>query len=58
MEDAQRVAGQTSGAPCTLREACLKGGYDEHGKRCAICPVKDLCEQDDRWIVRLTNTLK
>lgn len=57
-EDTQRVERQTPGAPCTLREACRKGGYDEDGTRCAICLVKDLCEQEDRWIVQRTNTLK
>jgi hypothetical protein len=44
---------QTS-TSCTLRDACRTAGYDEGGRRCAICPVKDLCENDDRWLVTLT----
>jgi hypothetical protein len=25
---------------------------DNSGERCPICPVRDLCESDDRWLVR------
>jgi hypothetical protein len=37
----------------TLREACLETGYDEAGKRCPVCPVKELCESEERWMVEL-----
>jgi len=38
----------------SLRQACQKTGYDSSGKRCPGCPLKDLCESEERWIVRLT----
>lgn len=38
----------------TLRDACRQSGRDENGLRCASCPVKDLCESDERWLVKLT----
>jgi hypothetical protein len=37
----------------TLREACEETGHDEDGKRCPVCPVKDLCESEERWVVEL-----
>ena len=37
----------------TLREACLETGHDEGGKRCPVCPLKELCEDEERWIVKL-----
>jgi hypothetical protein len=36
----------------TLRDACRQTGRDNSGERCPICPVRDLCESDDRWLVR------
>jgi hypothetical protein len=38
----------------SLRQACRKVGYDDGGKRCPGCPLKELCESEERWIVRLT----
>ena len=37
----------------SLRNACQKKGYDNSGTRCAGCPLKDLCESEERWLVRL-----
>jgi len=39
----------------SLRQACRTTGYDDRGKRCPGCPLKELCESDERWIVRLTD---
>jgi hypothetical protein len=38
----------------TLRAACRRTGYDQLGRRCPGCPLKDLCESEERWIVQLT----
>jgi hypothetical protein len=38
----------------SLRDACQKKGYDNSGTRCAGCPLKDLCDSEERWLVRLT----
>jgi len=35
----------------SLREACQKIGLDRGGARCPDCPVRDLCEDDERWLV-------
>jgi len=35
----------------TLREACRQSGHDEDGRRCPTCPLKYLCENDERWLV-------
>jgi hypothetical protein len=35
----------------TLREACRKSGHDEGGRHCPTCPLKYLCENDERWLV-------
>jgi hypothetical protein len=37
--------------PRTLREACRKSGHDEEGRRCLVCSLKYLCENDERWLV-------
>jgi hypothetical protein len=34
-----------------LRAACRKTGYDDGGRRCFACPLKDLCESEERWLV-------
>lgn len=36
----------------TLRDACRQTGCDNDGARCPICPMKELCESDERWLVR------
>lgn len=38
----------------SLRQACCKTGYDNNGKRCPGCSLKELCDSEERWIVRLT----
>ena len=39
-------------APRSLREACRAAGLDQGGARCPDCPLRDLCENDARWLVR------
>lgn len=39
----------------TLRNACRKTGHDDGGKRCPACPLKDLCESEERWFVELAS---
>ena len=37
---------------CTLGEACREAGYDQGGKRCPDCPLRQLCQSEDRWLVK------
>ena len=37
---------------CTLGEACRETGHDQGGERCANCPLRNLCESEDRWLVK------
>ena len=37
----------------TLRQACRKTGHDNEGVRCPACALKDLCDSEERWFVRL-----
>jgi hypothetical protein len=39
----------------TLRDACQKSGHDGGGRRCPVCPLKDLCESEARWLVELVS---
>jgi len=40
------------GSPAlALREACHKAGCDDDGRRCFACPLKKICENDERWLV-------
>ena len=36
----------------SLRDACREVGRDESGRRCHTCPVKSLCQDETRWVVR------
>lgn len=36
----------------SLGEACREAGRDEDGRRCAHCPIKDLCMSEERWFVK------
>jgi hypothetical protein len=38
----------------TLMEACREAGRDNGGRRCPDCPVRDLCKDESRWLVRRT----
>jgi len=38
----------------SLRDACRRTGYDNSGTRCPGCPLKALCESEERWLVQLT----
>jgi hypothetical protein len=37
--------------PRSLGEACRKAGLDEDGERCPDCALKQLCENETRWLV-------
>ena len=37
----------------TLREACHRTGQDDDGRRCLFCPMLELCDSEDRWLVQL-----
>jgi hypothetical protein len=39
---------------CSLREACKKVGRDEGGNGCLNCPVRGLCEDESRWLIKRT----
>jgi hypothetical protein len=39
----------------SLRLACRKTGYDDSGRRCPGCPLRELCDSEERWIVRLAD---
>ena len=39
----------------SLRQACRKTGYDDSGRRCSGCPLRELCESEERWLVRLAD---
>ncbi len=42
-------------SPClSLGEACRKAGEDEGGRRCILCPLRELCRDESRWLVRRT----
>jgi hypothetical protein len=36
----------------TLRDACRQVGCDNDGARCPVCQVREICESDERWLVR------
>jgi len=36
----------------SLREACEEVGRDQDGRRCRTCPVRRLCRDESRWLVR------
>ncbi|HJU17758.1 MAG TPA: hypothetical protein VJ770_14985 [Stellaceae bacterium] len=38
--------------PRPLVEACRASGYDRAGGRCPECPLRALCDNDKRWLVR------
>jgi len=35
----------------SLREACRKAGCDDDGRKCFACPLRELCETEERWLV-------
>jgi len=41
--------------PRTLGEACRALGLDNDGERCAECPLKQLCENETRWLICRTD---
>ena len=43
---------------CTLYDACRQTGHDDDGNRCPCCPLKDLCESEERWLVELAPRLR
>jgi hypothetical protein len=40
-----------SSSACTLGDACRAAQCDQHGSRCPDCPLRSLCENEDRWLV-------
>jgi hypothetical protein len=38
--------------PRVLAEACRASGHDRAGGRCPECPLRTLCESEERWLVR------
>ncbi|GEM_PF-1638936 len=38
--------------PRSLREACVQIGLDDDGDRCCDCPLRELCEDESRWLLR------
>jgi hypothetical protein len=36
----------------TLGEACREVGRDECGRRCPSCPLRELCQNEARWLVQ------
>jgi hypothetical protein len=39
--------------PRSMREACARALLDRGGERCPGCPVRDLCQSELRWFVRV-----
>jgi hypothetical protein len=42
----------TRSHPCSMREACALAGLDRDGERCPVCPLRDLCESEQRWLIQ------
>ena len=38
-----------------MRQACRKTEYDDSGRRCPGCPLRELCDSEERWLVRLAD---
>ena len=38
--------------PATLRQTCVAARLDDGARRCPICPVRPICTDETRWIVR------
>jgi hypothetical protein len=35
-----------------MREACAKALLDRGGERCPGCPLRDLCRNEMRWVIK------
>lgn len=46
-------AGRRAPLSMTLRRACRESGFYGDGTRCPTCPIRHLCESEDRWAVPL-----
>jgi hypothetical protein len=42
-------------SPCSMREACARALLDRGGERCPSCPIRELCESEARWLVKLAS---
>ncbi len=53
----EKIAEPLGGLPLspalTLRDACRRTGQDDDGRRCPACPMRDLCESEERWLAQL-----
>lgn len=45
------VKGGPYRGPRPLLEACRASGHDRAGGRCPLCPLRVLCESEERWLV-------
>lgn len=52
MENGSVSVRRHSSACLSLGEACQRAGEDEEGRRCALCPLRELCLDQSRWLVR------
>jgi hypothetical protein len=43
-------------SPCSMREACARASLDRGGERCPVCPVRELCQSEARWVVKTAPT--
>jgi hypothetical protein len=41
--------------PRALGEACRELGLDDDGERCHRCPIRELCENETRWLICRTD---
>ena len=44
---------QAAAPPCSMREACARAFLDRGGERCPSCPLRELCQSELRWVVKL-----
>jgi len=53
-DDPTAILGSPPLSPAmTLRQACHRTGQDDKGRRCPLCPMLELCENEERWLVKL-----
>ena len=55
MTEDRAIGGDFPSPVRTLKEACREIGLDDRGRKCPLCPLRDLCESEERWLVRLSS---